>query len=239
MANGTGPNDATTATAILTTGGHAFVATTYASNGYAGLIGIAETATGATYGVLGRSKSVDGKGVQGRAEASTGSTIGVYGQSDSSGGTGVRGYASVGPYGVDGQSGAIGGTGVHGYAAQDGTASGVTGASTVGRGVYGTATTGTGVLASSSSGTALRVEGKASFARSGVATVLAGNSRVNVDLGPGSLAGEPLSFAALRVYRSGVYIAAVVRNKPSNGMLSIFLNKTVAKPVRVSWVVFD
>jgi hypothetical protein len=85
---------------------------------------------------------------------------------------------------------------------------------------------------------ALKVEGKASFSRSGRATVLAGKSFVDVNLGPkGGLGGTPLCFANLLSYRAGVYVAGVRPNYPALGRLRIYLNRSVTSAVNVAWLV--
>jgi hypothetical protein len=103
-------------------------------------------------------------------------------------------------------------TGVYGYAAQDATARGVYGQSTIGRGVEGHATSGLGMVASATSGTALQASaasnawalrttaGRVGFSTAGLATIGAGMSTVTVspgfDIGPDSkvlavLQGDP------------------------------------------------
>jgi hypothetical protein len=83
---------------------------------------------------------------------------------------------------------------------------------------------------------ALRVEGKASFSRSGRVAVAAGKSYRDVSV-PGQLSGTPLCFANLASYRAGVHVAAVRPNYPSSGKMRIYLNKAVTSPIDVAWVV--
>lgn len=69
----------------------------YGTAPWTGIYGYA-TATpdrGQTFGVYGRSDSVDGRGVYGYATASWGGAYGVYGRSNSTGGAGVYGYATA------------------------------------------------------------------------------------------------------------------------------------------------
>jgi hypothetical protein len=115
----------------------------------AALVGLATSATGTTYGVLGNAFSPNGYAVLGYAN---GGAIGVRGVSDSTGqgvwgesqaGEGVRGTAHnpdhAGVVGVnDG-----GGFGVYGLST---TQSGVVGESTSGVGVYGKSTTSAGII---------------------------------------------------------------------------------------------
>jgi hypothetical protein len=120
---------------------------------------------------------------------------------------------------------------------------GVFGAATGGGdGVYGYAVnTGTAIHAyakSKSEGTALQVEGKATFSRSGRATVSNGRSYVDVDLtDAGGLAGSPLIVATCQSYRSGTWVAAARKNYPSTGTFRIYLNKTATAATYVAWVV--
>jgi hypothetical protein len=98
--------------------------------------------------------------------------------------------------------------------------------------------TGIGVRAanSSTSGTALQVEGTARFSRSGRTKVLAGHSSIDITV-PGGLAGVPLIFANLMIYRTGVAVAAIRPNWPSAGKARIYLTKSVATAAYVSWLV--
>jgi hypothetical protein len=90
-------------------------------------------------------------------------------------GTGIQGYS--GGVAMPGLSPVK--TGVFGFAAQDGTASGVVGQTTVGRGVRGVATSGTAVDAQANiNGRSLDVRGRAFFDRSGVLSVATGQGSV-------------------------------------------------------------
>jgi hypothetical protein len=117
---------------------------------------------------------------------------------------------------------------------------GATNGSAPNAGVYGLDETGSGygVLAKSNlaTGTGLRVEGKASFNRSGRAKVAAGKSSVDVTV-PGGLGGTPLVFANLTSYRAGVAVAAVRPNYPSSGKARIYLTKAVPSATYVAWFV--
>jgi hypothetical protein len=160
-------------------------------------------------------------------------------------GSGVRGEATTGA-GVLGV--ATGGTGVEGSATMG---NGLLGSSEQGTGVFGTITLsgdavhghsfaadGVGVRASAEAGLALVVDGKATFSRSGRATIPAGADRVDVDVKPkGGLSGTPLCFANLQVRRAGVHIEAVRPNVPSFGKLRIYLNQPVPSSTTVAWIV--
>ena len=192
------------------------------TGGY-GVYAYASAATGTNYGVFARTDSDGGVGLFGWADAATGSTRGVLGQASSPGGTGVQGYSGTGGWPEPSPK-----TGVHGYAAQDSAAIGVKGESPAG----------TGVHARSTTGTALSIDGKTHSSRSGKATVLAGHRSVDVTV-PGGLSGTPLCFANLRIYRSGVAVAAVRPNYPSSGKIRIYLTKVMTSSTAVSWMVMD
>jgi hypothetical protein len=160
-------------------------------------------------------------------------------------GSGVKGVATTG-------SGLLGvapnGIGVEG-SSQAGTA--VLGASEEGTGVFGHitlqgdavhghsfASKGVGVRASAEAGVALVVDGKASFTRSGRATVATGASHVDVDLRSNDgLAGLPMVFANLYTHRPGIHVEAVRPNQPTAGKLRIYLNRAVPGPTIVVWLV--
>jgi hypothetical protein len=85
---------------------------------------------------------------------------------------------------------------------------------------------------------ALVVGGKATFSRSGRATIPAGTDHIDVDLKPkGGLGGTPLCFANLQVRRAGVHVEAVRPNVPSFGKLRIYLNQSVSSSTPVAWIV--
>jgi len=160
-------------------------------------------------------------------------------------GSGVKGVATTG-------SGVLGvapnGIGVEG-SSQHGTA--ILGASEEGTGVFGHitlqgdavhghsfASKGVGVRATAEAGLALVVDGKATFSRSGRATIPTGASHVDVDLrASDGLAGLPMVFANLYTHRPGIHVEAVRPNQPSVGKLRIYLNRAVPGPTLVVWLV--
>jgi hypothetical protein len=162
-------------------------------------------------------------------------------------GAGVRGEASFGA-GVLGTSQS--GTGVEGAVL---TGNGILGVSEEGSGVVGHitlsgsgvhghsfSTAGVGVRATAEAGRALVVVGKASFSRSGRATVPTGASYVDVSLvASGGLSGTPLCFANLQTRRPGIHVEAVRPNTPTAGTLRIYLNKAVPGATFVSWLVLN
>jgi hypothetical protein len=183
------------------------------------------------YGVLGSNGSGDGVG--GISAAGTG----VFGSS--SDGVGVHGISFSGPgvqgsstdnIGVHGDSAA--GTGVYGA----GERSGVFGESTSGVGVSGRSLNGTGMRAEAAGGTALRVDGKATFSRSGRLTLAAGQSSI-------AKTGLPLSryslvLAVLQTNRAGIYVRAVVPS-PSTSSFRVYLNAAVPGTTNVAWFVLN
>jgi len=207
----------------------------YTDTGAAGTYGHSYT----TVGVLGESDSDIGV----KGASNTG--IGIYGNSGASGHPGALGWNEGGGAGVLGYSGtgnvpAAGpNTGVFGYAAQDGTARGVHGKTTVGEGVRGQATSGVGVYAAASdTGFALQTSGRTKLDRSGQASVAPGATTVDVTV-PGGLAGKPLPFATLLRYHPGVYIAAIRPNYPTAGVMRIYLSQSASATVStpLSWFV--
>jgi hypothetical protein len=169
---------------------------------------------GAPHGVLGVSSA--GAGVSGRGTG----TPGVWGQSfkDSNGAisAGVQGSAAEAP-----------GAGVFGY-------------TNTGYGVIGQASdpSGTGVLAGhGAGGDALRVDGKATFSRSGVATIPAGASSVTV-------AGVPLTAASIvlatlqNLLGKGEYVIAAVPSA-GTGSFTVYLNRAASAAAKVGWFVVN
>jgi hypothetical protein len=155
------PNTAINATSITNTATDGDAFTGAASGGGIGIRGTSHSGAG----VLGSTSAsgVFGVGVEGYSPAGVGvsgaspSGIGVEGFSESSTLRAVLGISFGDNTGMQGYSGSglapasPAKTGVHGYAAQDDTARGVTGETTVGRGVNGIATSGVGVFGQSMS----------------------------------------------------------------------------------------
>jgi hypothetical protein len=203
---------------------------------------VGHTSSSSRTGVWGNNFSTDnggGNGVNGTAKGSNAS--GVYGE-NLQGGFGVTGR-SAGPLsgvlafntgsgdGLDASTSASGKSAA--YAHHDGSNSGwgVHANAQVGTGVhaegslyglYGIATSagGTGVRAvnATSGGTALRVDGKASFSRSGTVAIAAGTASKTI-----SLAGVTTSsMVVATAQQSGnVFVKAAV---PAGGSFKIFLN---------------
>jgi hypothetical protein len=105
-----------------------------------------------------------------------------------------------------------------------------------GTGVLATATTGTALKAAATTGTALRVDGKASFSRSGRVLIGTGKTYVDVTV-PGGVAPSALCFANLAVYRSGVAVAAVRPAYPATGKVRIYLSKAIPTATYIAWIV--
>jgi hypothetical protein len=205
-------------------------------------------ATGQGGGLSGQAYAVDGVGVGGYSMNTAGTGRGQYGFSAAANGVGVLGVSNANSTGVTGYSFAGSPAlpahpdkvGVFGYAAADNAAKGVVGKSTVGTGVDGSATSGTGVRASASTGTALAVTGRATFSRSGRASVPA-NKRY-VDVTPaGGLAPTALVVATLETYRSGVWVTVARKNYPSSGVVRIYLNKVASttSSTVVGWIAIN
>jgi hypothetical protein len=159
-------------------------------------------------------------------------------------GAGVRGEATTGA-GLVGFS--LSGTGVEGFTR---TGNGVVGVSDERAGIIGFitlsaegvhghsfASAGVGVRAMAEAGHALVVDGKATFSRSGRATIPAGASHIDVDLNTkGGLGGTPLCFANLMTRRPGIHVETVRPNSPSAGKLRINLNRAAPGSTFVAWI---
>jgi len=115
---------------------------------------------------------------------------------------------------------------------------GVSGRTTIGRGLQGQATSGIGVRAISATGYAVYASGKVKLDRSGVGSVPANQTYVDVTV-PGGVVATALGFANLQVKRTGVYIAAVRPAYPSAAQMRIYLNKVASTTAStpVAWMV--
>jgi len=155
--------------AIVAFGAGAVVASTLlapsgaaASQGQPVIAGVLNTATNAT---LVESSQQGGTGI-----IATGDATGLAAVADADGGTSVYGL-QTNPTGIGVEGDVTGsGSGVYGHA------------SGAGVGVNGQSDSGVGVEAQAGTGTALKVDGKASFSRSGVVTIGAGTSSRTVQL---------------------------------------------------------
>ena len=89
-------------------------------------------------------------------------------------------------------------------------------------------------------GTALQVAGRATFSRSGRATVLKGKSYVDIVVA-GGLTSHSMVHATLQVYRTGVAVAAARINYPSAGKARIYLTKVASTTASTSvgWFVAE
>jgi hypothetical protein len=186
-------------------------------------------------------KSTGGTAIEGRTEASS-PRAGLSGVTSAAAGVAVRGVnEATNAYGAL----AVGKTGVHGstgdgsaVSGSAGIGTGVDGSSESGIGVDGSSSYGIGVHAGSSAGkgTALHVDGTTVFTRSGIASIPAGQSHVIVSVS--SLMASSFVLATLQQYRSGVWVAAVVKNVPA-GTLTIRLSSTVGVETRVAYLISE
>jgi len=150
-----------------------------------------------------------------------------------------------GPMQLPGDSTQLGGTGVLGTSNdaegigvegdQNGTGSGVYGlAKATGVGVFGDTTNGTGVLARSTNGTALNVLGKATFSRSGPATIEAGAATRKITLAGVTTASMILATAQ---QDGTVYVRSAV---PASGSFTIHLTgKAPAGGIKAAYFVLN
>ena len=168
-----------------------------ATQGQPVIAGVLNTATNAT---LVESSQQGGTGM-----IATGDATGLAAVADADGGTSVYGLqTNATGIGVEGDVTGSG-SGVYGHA------------SGAGVGVNGQSDTGVGVEARAGTGTALKVDGKASFSRSGVVTIAAGTSSRTVQLAGVSTSSMVLATAQ---QTATVYVKAAV---PTTGKFSIRL----------------
>jgi hypothetical protein len=196
-------------------------------------------ATSTHSGIALQGTATNGRGVQG---SSTGGW-GVYATSFSNVALVAESTSSNGVYATSGaiDRAAVAGwakstsTGVQGYAGgsiPDGRAN---------TGVMGTAAgSGTGGYFASDSGNALHVAGKAKFSRSGIATIGATRTYVDVTV-PGGLSSGSAVVATLQIKRGTATVVAARVNYPSAGKARIYLNKVASKTAgtKVAWFVVD
>jgi hypothetical protein len=143
---------------------------------------------------------------------------------------GVLGESDV----QDGVTGTGARNGVYGYTSNDG-ASGVYGQNLgAGNGVAGRADDGVGVLAASTHGIALSVSGKASFKRSGIATIAAGKTTKTVSA---RLTSSSFILATVQD-ETDVAVKAVVRDLINN-TFTIVLTKAATFNTPVGWFVIN
>ncbi len=148
---------------------------------------------------------------------------------------GVRGASGDGGTGVYGHN--IGTTGIGVWGQTDGVGSAVYGqARTNGVGINGDSDTGIGVRAKSASGKALEVLGKATFSRSGTATVAAGKSSAVVS--GVDLSAKSLVLVTPQKNIAGVYVQAAVPNVTAK-TVTVYLNKAVATSYPVAWMIIE
>jgi hypothetical protein len=158
-----------------------------------------------------------------RAESTASGYSGLWGINNS--GIGVTGDGSIRGLhgrsvlgdGVKGETGALNKSGV--YAVHNGTG-------------------GYAVLARSAASTALRVEGSASFTRSGIATIPKNKASISI-LVPGvPLTGTSKFVVTLqKPAGSGVYVQYAIKSGAST--FKVYLNKKSSKSSAVAWMVLD
>lgn len=140
----------------------------------------------------------------------------VVGISTSADGYGIRGTAPyIGVLGVGDQVGV--------YTVSD-----------YGVGVHALTYDGTAILAQTAvpQGTAIRVEGVASFTRSGVVTVASGARTAKVSVTP--ISAETLVFATPQQRLAGTHVEAAVPNE-GNDSFTVHLNRRAPQDLRVAW----
>lgn len=210
-----------------------------AANGHAMLLGKANTAHGTTQvttnagnGLQGQTSASGHSGVVGFDTSSASNGHGLYGHSVhgsgvlgvSQHGTGITGFASTsnqsGVAGIDAAS-ASGGRGLFGQSQH-------------GDGVFGASPNGVAVHATSKHGLALKVQGKAKFSQSGVATVSSGHKSVTVSL-PG-ITPSNIVLATIQRPRGNLAVAGA---QAGSGSFTITLTGNASGSVPVGWMVIE
>ena len=206
---------------------------------------------GGGYGAVGSTTSAAQSGVWGNnygsgagVKATSSSGDGVFGQGRNGvhgvgiGGTGGF-FTSTGSDGVFGQGAA---TGVHGFC-QGANGAGVLGVASSGAGVKGSTSFAAtiGVIAENTGGgTGLKVTGRATFNRSGIATIAgttgSPKNSVVVTVPGATLSGASMVLATIQGNPAGVYVQGVVKGTTS---FTIFLNKAVTTSVKVGWFIIN
>ena len=197
-------------------GGIAVYGQTFGSQGSVGVAGVVDDSIPA---------DIVDVGVYGQGPSTPRDGIGVFGQVQAAGGTGVVGIGGWGVYGY-GDVGVVGdsfpgATGLYGHVGAEAPA--IPPPSVA---VY--------ASAPSTAHTALRVNGKASFSRSGKLTIGAGRSSIGKTLA--GVTTSSLVIATLQTYRAGVYVAAAT---PALGSFRIRLNKAVTGSTVVVWMILN
>jgi hypothetical protein len=153
-------------------------------------------------------------------------------------GNGVVGHSRMAD-GVVGYSEGVAKSGVYGLSAAVGVGgAGVTGDGTL-MGVHGRTATGVGVHAESlaEAATALKVTGKATFTRSGVASFPKKKTYITITV-PGGLSGTPKFLVTMQGSPGdGIYVAYASKN--STTTIKVRLNKKSTKSTTVAWMVLD
>lgn len=199
-----------------------------------------------------------GTGVWGQAQGTLGVGVIGYGQENTSGqsGVGVMGVTGTGDplaafrrrgtgvaglgdtYGVTGTAG--GPQGVAGVMGE-GSPIGVlgNGGNGTATGVRGESGLGVGVCAVSPQGLALKVEGRAKFQRSGLATIAKGRSYVDVTV-PGGVRSNTMVVATLQSNRPGVFVSSA-SPLVSAGKVRIRLSRVASRTsiTKVAWLALD
>jgi hypothetical protein len=170
----------------------------------------------------------------------------VFRATSTGGGTAIRGETAFGDAAIEGhQSGS--GTVVSGRLAGAGVA--VFGQSNKSRAIQALGTDAAdGIFTQSEHGTALlteglapdatalRVDGRARFSRSGIATVGSGKSKVAVTIDP--INSSTFALATLQQFRAGVYVAATELSV-TNKALTVRLNTNVESATKVAYLVLE
>ena len=210
-------NFGATETQLIVPGSHGFTALSAGGDGIRG-----GSSGAAKSGVYGYSDNADGFGVFGRNTPSTaagylgGKGVGAYGFSSTAAEAAVKGQHSNNTgYAVFGQNTAGQSMGALGW------------------GPFALA----GWAPVDTAHAALVVLGRNSFSRSGLATIAAGSSSVNVN-GIAGLGATSMVLATIQTNRPGVFIQAAVPI-PASNRITIYLNRTVLLATKVAYFILN
>jgi hypothetical protein len=179
-----------------------------------------------------KGESVNGDGMVAYSDGVNKS--GIWAKNIAAGGAGVTGDGNIAGvlgrtttgHGLSGWSTAAGKAGAYGY-----------NANATGQGVFGQSTKGIGVLAQSNTGTALKVMGKTTFSRTGIAYISKGKSSVTIKVIGGVTAYTRYLVTLQGSPGAGVYVAYA--KSAGTGSFTVTLNKKATRKAAVAWIALD
>jgi len=215
---------AAAATAAGLLGAMAFPSVAVAAHGDPVQAGVSASVTGSESALIGSNMSLAGGGVGVSAESAAGDAI-------------LAISSGAGCCGVDAQGGGAGGVGVFGRGRSVGISGGPWASIPTADGVWGESISGVGVKARATTGTALKVEGKAAFARSGIASISKKSTSKTITVPGGVTANSKFLVTLQGSLGSGVNVWCAYAIGSTG--FKIKLNKKSTKTGNVAWMVID